>query len=156
VSIQATIKVTFMRTIGIALLAAAFLGAAYSDADEPTPQQGDAPKTDAGKPPQGIACAFVRDWESWKPAPDAKPILLRVSRKRYLRLELATACPTLTWPDARLINVWHGTSSMCDALDWDLKVSLGPPGGFPVPCIVKKVVAVSPEEIAALPKNQRP
>lgn len=138
-----------LRTISIALLATALLGAVASDADEP----GKAP--DVAKPQPG-ACFFVRDIESWKPAPDAKSIFIRIDRRHFVKLELASSCPTLTWPDARLITKWRGTSSFCDALDWDLSVSQGPPGGFPVPCIVKKVVQMTPEEVAALPPKQRP
>ena len=134
-----------MRTISIALLAAGLLGAAVSVADE----------TAAAKPKPGPACFFVRDFGAWKPAADAKSIFIRVEPKRYLRLELASKCPTLTWPDARLITNWH-TTSACDALDWDIKVSQGPPGNFVSPCIVKKVHEMTPEEVAALPKTQRP
>lgn len=138
-----------MRTISIVLLAAALLGAVASDADEPGK-----PPADTAKPPPS-QCYFVRDIESWKPAADAKSIFVRIDLHHFVKLELASSCPTLTWPDARLITKWH-SSSFCDALDWQLSVSQGPPGHFEVPCIVKKVVPMSPEEVAALPPKQRP
>lgn len=140
-----------MRTIGIALLAAALLGAVASDADE-TAKPEDAAKAK----PRPEACYFIRDIASWKPAADAKSIYLRIDLKRFVKLELTSSCPTLTWPDARLITKWRGTSSFCDALDWDLSVSQGPGGGFPIPCIVKKVVPMTPEEVKALPPKERP
>ena len=138
-----------MRTIGIALLAAALLGAVASDADETA-------KPDDAAKPKPQACYFIQNIESWKPAADAKSIYLRVNLKHFVKLELATSCPTLTWPDARLITRWRGVNSFCDALDWDLSVSQGPYGGFQVPCIVKKVVPMTPEEVQALPPKQRP
>jgi hypothetical protein len=140
-----------MRTLSIALLAAALLGAVSSDADETAGK----PRVDVAKP-KPAGCFFIRDFESWRAAPDAKSILIRVDRRHILRLELAASCPTLTWPDARLITRWRGASSMCDALDWDLSVSQGPPGDIPMPCLVKKVVELTPEDIAALPKKQLP
>jgi hypothetical protein len=137
-----------MRRISLVLLTAALLGAATSDAD-------DSASAKSKATPDGT-CFLISEFQSWKAPPDAKSIFIRVDHKRYLRLELASACPMLTWPDARLITKWHGPNVACDALDWDLSVSQGPPGGFPVPCIVKKVHPMTPEEVAALPKNQRP
>jgi hypothetical protein len=137
-----------MRTLGIVLLAATLAAAFASDADEPAAKPGaDAAKL---KPSE---CFLARDFESWRAAPDAKSIYIRVDHKHFLRLELATACPTLTWPDARLITIRHGATDLCDAHDWDLKVSMG---GIPVPCRVKKVVQLTPEEVAAMPKKQLP
>ena len=133
-----------MRSISFVLLAAALLGIATSDADE------------AVQPKLGAECFFIRDFESWKAPPDAKSIYIRVEHKRYLRLELAAACPLLTWPDARLITHWRGPSVACDALDWDIRVSDGAPVGASEPCIVKQVHAMTPEEVAALPKKLRP
>lgn len=134
-------------SIGVVLLTAILLGTAAAVADQPA-----APKAKArlGR------CFFARDWQSWKSAPDAKSILIRVDPKRYFRLELSSRCPSLTWPDARLITVFHGTDSVCDALDWDLRVSEGPPGGIVEPCIVKRMVELTPKEVAAIPKKQRP
>jgi hypothetical protein len=128
---------------GIVLLATALLGPASSGADETV------------APQSTSACFFERDFQSWKPAEDAKSILIRVDFKRYFRLELSSSCPSLKWPDARLITKFHGTS-VCNALDWDLHVSQGPPAGMSIPCIVKRMVALSPEEAAAIPPKQRP
>jgi hypothetical protein len=140
-----------MRTIGIALLAATLVGVTASVADEPV-----AKSDAAAAKPKSPSCSAFGDFQGWRAAPDAKSIYIRVDRKRVLQLQLATACPTLTWPDARLITVWRGTRDLCDALDWDLKVSMGPPVGMPIPCLVKKVVQLTPEEMAALPKKQLP
>lgn len=138
-----------MRTLTIALLAAVLAGAAASDADESAKPAADAAAAKPG------ACYFIRDIGSWKPSPDAKSIFLRVDRRQVIKLELADKCPSLTWPSAHLINHWHGTS-FCDALDWQLSVSQGPGPAFEMPCIVKKMVPLTPEEVQALPPKQRP
>jgi hypothetical protein len=126
-------------------LAAALVGTATSDADETAPP----------KPKPGAECFFVRDFESWRVPPDAKSIYLRVEHKRFLRLELAAACPLLTWPDVHLITRWHGPSVACDPHDWDISVS-GDLRGPGERCWVKNVIVMTPEEVAALPKRLRP
>lgn len=135
-------------TIGVVLLAATLLGAVSSSGADVTAASG--PK------PRAASCFFTRDWQTWKPSPDARSILIRVGLKRYFRLILSSSCPSLKWPDARLITHFRGTDSVCDALDWDIKVSEGPPGGVIEPCIVKRMVELTPAEVAAIPKKQRP
>lgn len=140
-----------MRTISIALLAATVLGAVASSADEPAKPANDVVPSKPGE------CYFIRDIGSWKASADAKNIFLRVDRHRVVRLELAASCPSLNWPDARLINHWRGAvGSFCDALDWDLTVSQGFREGPVMACIVKKMVPMTPEEVQALPPKQRP
>jgi hypothetical protein len=133
-----------MRTIGILVLTAALLAAGSSDADEA-----------ASKGKLG-GCFFVRDFQSWKAPPDAKSIVIRVGLKRYFRLDLSSSCPALRWPDARLITVFHSTTSVCDALDWNITVSQGPIGGIKEPCIVKRMTELSPLEVASIPRKERP
>jgi hypothetical protein len=99
-------------------------------------------------------CFFARDFESWK-APDARTIYIRVRMHDYYRLDLASSCPALLWPSSHLITVFHGFDTVCSALDWDLKVNPGT-GGFPVPCIVKTMTALTPDEVAAIPKKYKP
>ena len=62
----------------------------------------------------------------------------------------------LNAPNARLIANWRGPSIACNAIDWDLRVNQGGPASIPVPCVVKQVHAMTPDEVAALPKGQRP
>lgn len=133
-------------SLGLVLLAAALLAGA-SGADEKAASQ---------PTPKANPCFFARDWQSWKPAADAKSFIIRVNYNHYYRVELSSSCPELKWPDARLITRFHGTDTVCNALDWDLRVSQGPPVGFPVACIVKRQVPLTPAEVLALPKKERP
>jgi hypothetical protein len=130
-----------MRRISFVLLATALLGAATSDADD----------TASAK----STCIRTTQFQNWQASRDAKSIFIRADKKRVVRLELAKACPMLNAPFARLITKWSGSALACDALDWNLSVSQGS-SPIPIPCVVQKVYAMTPEEVAALPKEQRP
>ncbi|MDE2495354.1 MAG: hypothetical protein KGL97_15765 [Alphaproteobacteria bacterium] len=107
-------------------------------------------------PPKPDRCFFIGNFRNWK-APDARTIYIRVNFNRYYRLDLAGECPAMLWPDARLITVWRGSDVVCDALDWDLKVSNGPPReGAAEPCIVKTMIALSHDEAEAIPRAFKP
>lgn len=103
--------------------------------------------------PPVSSCFFVRDSWTWK-APDAHTMYIRVFPNRFFRLDLAAQCPTLLRPTAQLLTVHRG-SSVCDALDWDLKVSSGI-GAPAIPCIVKKMTPLTPAEAAQIPDKFRP
>ena len=110
----------------------------------------------ADQPPNTKApdCFFVNQFENWK-APDAKTINVRVSLHQYYRLDLSASCPALLWPSAYLVTTWHGSTSVCSALDWDIKVAQNP-GGIQSACIVKTMTPLTPEEAAAIPKKFKP
>jgi hypothetical protein len=98
----------------------------------------------------GQSCFYSNQWTSWK-APDDHTIFLKVGNRVY-RLDLAS-CPTLNMGGATLITHSHSTQ-ICSAIDWDLKVRGG--GGVTTGCIVSKMTQLTPDEIAALPKDARP
>ncbi len=109
----------------------------------------------ADQPPaKPSACFFVSEFENWK-APDAKTINVRVNLHQYYRLDLSAACPALLWPNSHLITTWRGGTSVCSALDWDIKVAQSP-GGISSACIVKTMTPLTPEEAAAIPKKFKP
>jgi hypothetical protein len=102
------------------------------------------------------ACFYITQWNGWK-APDDHTLYLNISNGKIVRLDLAGSCPEIRDPDARLINDDRGGSGqLCSPLDWDLRVSDGPPGGIATPCIVKGMTLLTPDEAAAIPKNMRP
>lgn len=108
----------------------------------------------ADPPKQNTRCFFVNQTWNWKAGPDQQTIYIKVFPSRYYRLDLAAKCPGLNWPDARLITV-HRSNSICDGLDWDLKVSQGI-GGPPIPCIVKKMTELTPAEVEQIPPKSKP
>jgi hypothetical protein len=98
-------------------------------------------------------CFYSNDWESWK-ATDQHTMYVSVSGRRVFRLDFASSCQAMTWPDTHLITVFRGGNSICSPLDIDLKVSDS--NGFAEPCIVSGLTELTPDQIAALPKTSRP
>src|SRR5882672_8904487 len=105
--------------------------------------------------PRGPQCFPIRNFKNWK-ALDAKTLYIRVNLHQYYRLDLATSCPTLLSPNSHLITKWRGSSWVCSALDWDLKVSDSPMRVFASPCIVKTMTALTETEAYAIPKKYKP
>ena len=98
-------------------------------------------------------CFFITQWRGWKaPSPDV--IYLGVNNHDVYRADLSAGSPELQWPDARLINQVHGPDSICSALDLQLEVSDG--HGFRQGLIVKDLVKLTPDQVAAIPKKFNP
>jgi hypothetical protein len=75
--------------------------------------------------------------------------------KDIYRLDLSAGSQELTWPgNYHLVSVVRGSSSICTPLDLQLAVSDG--HGFYQPLIVKTLTKLSPDQIDALPKKDRP
>jgi hypothetical protein len=101
------------------------------------------------------SCFPIREFDGWR-AQDAKTIFIRVSQTRYYRLDLGAACPLVMDKGAHLITSSRGTSFMCGADDWDLKVSRDTIGSIPSPCIVKTMTPLTQAEADAIPKEFKP
>lgn len=99
-------------------------------------------------------CFFVNQFQSWR-APDSKTIYIKVLGERYFRLDVGGSCPELKWPGAYLVTKTRGPDTVCSAVDWDLHVNTGLTG-VTHPCIVKSMQALSPSEVAAIPKPFKP
>lgn len=108
----------------------------------------------ADPPKQQNSCFFIRQGWTWK-APDARTIYIKVFPNRFYRLDLAGQCPELMWSNAQLITTHRSTSTICNALDWDLQVRSAT-GGAPVPCIVKRMTGLTPAEVADIPDKYKP
>ena len=101
------------------------------------------------------ACFPIREFDGWR-TQDAKTIFIRVSQTRYFRLDLGYACPLLTEKGVHLITDTRGTSLVCGAPDWDLKVSRDTIGSLPMHCLVKTMTPLSQAEADAIPKAFKP
>jgi hypothetical protein len=110
-----------------------------------------ASRTDA----KGAQCFSIRNFQNWK-ALDARTLYFRVDPHRYFRLDLAASCPAVLSLNSHLITNWRGSSWVCSALDWDLKVSEDPMRRFASPCIVKTMTALTDKEAAAIPRKFKP
>lgn len=115
-----------------------------------------APPPAASSPaaPNTRSCFFANDFDNWR-AQDANTMFIRTHSNRYYRLDLSASCPALLWPDAHLIMNIRGPNTICSAIDWDLKVANGI-HDIPMPCIVKTMTLLTPDEAAAIPKKFKP
>lgn len=101
------------------------------------------------------SCFLITQFENWK-APDDKTIFIRVNMDKFYRLDLAGSCPSLKFPDAYLITKTRGPSTVCSAVDWDLRVGQSGQRGFESPCIVKTMTPMTADEVTAIPKKFKP
>ncbi|WP_454718202.1 DUF6491 family protein [Caulobacter segnis] len=133
------------RAALIGLTAAGSLGASAALA-----AQGDAP-TKAVKPAR--QCFYLSDWRGWS-APDKNTLYLKVRNREVYRVDLSWGSNQLTWPGNHLVSIVRGTDSVCSPMDLDLRVSDGT--GFAMPIRAKTITKLTPEQIQAIPKKDRP
>lgn len=112
--------------------------------------QGDAP-VKAAKPAR--QCFYLSDWRGWS-APNKDTLYLKVRGRDVYRVDLAYGSNQLTWPGTHLVSVVRGPDSVCGPNDLDLRVGDG--FGMPIPIRAKAITKMTPEQIAALPKKDRP
>jgi hypothetical protein len=139
-----------MKTVSmikVGLLTTALLAASAS-VQAATPDEGKAPVT---KPAR--TCFYLSDWDGWS-APDKNTLYLKVRNRDVYRVDLSHGTNQLTSPGVHLVSVVRGTDQICRPLDLDLRVSDG--FGFAMPIMAKAITKLSTEEIAALPKKDRP
>ena len=121
------------------LVAAATLGAASA-----------APAADTS----GRNCFTVNDWHGWSsPSPDV--LYLAVNFKDVYKATLAQPVDGLNLMDTVVISDEAGLQSICSAVDLHL-IMTHRGGGGRRGLIVKSLTKLTPEEVAAIPKRDRP
>jgi hypothetical protein len=119
-------------------------------------------------------CFFITQWQGWK-APNPNTIYLGVNLHDVYRVDLSAGSPQLMWPAVHLLSEVRGSNSICSAIDLQLYVvednaagfrngvgsgingfNFASGSGFRVPLIARKLTKLTPEEIAAIPKQYRP
>jgi len=98
-------------------------------------------------------CFFITQWEGWK-SPSPNVIYLGVNMHDVYRVDLSAGSSQLNSPNMHLVSINRGSSSICSALDLDLKIADSM--GFAEPLIASKLTKLTPEEVAAIPKKDRP
>jgi hypothetical protein len=98
-------------------------------------------------------CFFISQWQGWR-APAPNVIYLGVNLRDVYKVQLSSNSPALMWPDARLVSITRGSSTICDALDLDLKVAYS--HGFPIGLIATSITKLTPEQVAAIPPKFNP
>jgi hypothetical protein len=102
----------------------------------------------------GGNCFTVNDWHGWSsPSPDV--LYLAVNFKDVYKAELAQPVPGLNQPDTVVISDETGLQSICSAVDLHL-ILTHRGGGGRRGLIVRSLTRLTPDEIAAVPKRDRP
>ena len=99
------------------------------------------------------SCFYLSDWDGWS-APNKDTLYLKVRNRDVYRVDLAHGTNQLTSPGVHLVSVVRGVDSVCAPLDLDLRVSDG--FGMAMPIRAKTITKLTPDEIAAIPKKDRP
>lgn len=86
---------------------------------------------------------------------DDKTLYFRVTGNDVYRVETASACLSgARFNDPVLLKAPSGSNQVCRAVDLDLAVlNLH---GTKSPCIVDRIVKLTPEEVASLPPKHKP
>lgn len=137
------IKLTFLaRTAAVAgfALVSAVAGAAQAQAQAPAAKP---------RPP----CFSLSDWRGWS-SPSRDVLYMKIRNRDVYRLDLAHGSNQLNSPGSHLVSVVRGSDRICAPIDLDLRVSDG--FGFDMPIRAKTITKLTPEEIAAIPKEDRP
>lgn len=134
--------------VGIAIAGSMTLaGASAAQGTAPAATTTDKP----AKPPR--QCFYLSDWHGWS-APNKDTLYLKVRNRDVYRVDLAYGSSQLTWPGNHLVSIVRGSDSICNPLDLDLRVSDG--FGMAIPIRAKTITKLTPEEIALIPKKDRP
>ena len=130
------------RARPIALAAAAFLGAALCLAALPANAAG-----------SKDACFARHNVESFN-APDDHTVYLRVGGNQYYRLDLMNPCLDLSFRWGIGLEDQPANAFICTPLE--ATVVYRAAGSIPQRCLVKAIHKLTPAEVAALPKKDRP
>lgn len=104
-------------------------------------------------PADGRSCFFINQWNGWS-APDSQTLLLKVGQRDVYKVTLNSDSRQLRAPGVFLVSQVRGSSSVCSARDLDLTVADS--GGIREPLFLGQMTKLSPEEVAALPRKDRP
>jgi hypothetical protein len=107
----------------------------------------------AAAPSTGNNCFFISEWQGWK-SPSPNILYLGVNHRDIYKVELSGGSPELSWPDVHLISKVTGSDSICSPLDLQLYVSDNT--GFRSALIARSLTKLTPEEVAAIPRKDRP
>ena len=97
-------------------------------------------------------CFYTRNATSFA-APDEKNLYVQVNSRDVYHFEMFGVCPDIDW-NQRIALVSRGSSWICNGMDAEVishAVGIGRQH-----CFVRNMRKLSPQEIAALPRNARP
>jgi hypothetical protein len=98
-------------------------------------------------------CFSLSDWNGWS-SPSRDVLYMKVRTRDVYRLDLTRGSNRLGSPGSHIVSVVRGSDRVCHPIDLDLRVADGM--GFAMPIRAKTITKLTPEEIAAIPKKDRP
>jgi hypothetical protein len=105
-------------------------------------------------PANTSSCFKFGEFQNWKsPAPNV--LLIKVGANRVFRLDLRQGSDQLKYSDTRIINRNMQSTWICGPLDFSL-VATDAQGTWHEPLIVNSMRQLTPDEIAAVPPQDRP
>ena len=99
-------------------------------------------------------CFIISSWRGWSAPRDADVLYLRVQGNDIFRVELTPGTRVHRYGRDFLVNQVRGSSWICSALDLDL--ALMDYNGFSRPLIATNLRKLTPEEVAAIPREDMP
>lgn len=107
---------------------------------------------DVAAPKPARSCFFADQINGWREAGD-KAVLVNVGANKVYRLDLFAPCHDLDTNFTIGVETRGGGNSICDGLDATIIAhsAIGP-----MRCPVTKVTLLTPEQVAALSKKDRP
>ena len=111
-----------------------------------------APAKPAAKPAQ--SCFWVHDVDGFN-APDDQTLYIRVGIRQVYKLTLFGNCMDISWVQ-HIGLVTHGMNNVCEGTNPDVDVIDREVGVGRERCPVSAVQKLTPDQVAALPKGQRP
>ncbi|MBS0384168.1 MAG: hypothetical protein JSS00_02325 [Proteobacteria bacterium] len=99
-------------------------------------------------------CFISSNWRGWSASRQADVLYLRVLGNDIYRVELTPGSHVRRYGGEFLVNQIRGSSWICSALDLDL--ALSDYNGFSRPLIATDLRRLTPEEVAAIPREDLP
>ncbi|MDO8901542.1 MAG: DUF6491 family protein [Phenylobacterium sp.] len=140
---------TALAALGALTLAGCAAGGPQAPVGGPTAQS-----MAAGGPEAGRACFRLNAIRGQKIV-DRNTVLFRTSvgPQDVFRVTMRNACLTTSASDPLVLIPSGGSDMVCDRMDLDVRVA-SPIGA--TPCLVQEIRKLTPAEVAALPRDQRP
>jgi hypothetical protein len=102
----------------------------------------------------GGGCFRSSDWQGWSAPGDGDVLYLRVFLHEIWKVELTPGTRVRRFPDYFLVNEVRGSPWICSPLDLDL--TLASRTGYRQPLIAQSLRKLTPEEVAAIPRQDLP
>ena len=105
-------------------------------------------------PKPRLDCFLSTQWRGWSSVGDGDVLYFRVQINEVYRVELIPGSRVRKLGDTFLVNEVRGSAWICRPVD--LQLTLSDTHGFRRPVLVRSLRKLTPEEVAAIPKKDRP